>query len=53
MAISHVSLGPIERYLQILWERNGSDLLLTCRCAVAVYYENSRAGHVAAFIGIR
>src|SRR5215470_7853853 len=29
MAISHVSLGPIERYLQILWERNGSDLLLT------------------------
>jgi twitching motility protein PilT len=29
MAISHVSLGPIERYLQVLWERNGSDLLLT------------------------
>jgi twitching motility protein PilT len=29
MAITHVSLGPIERYLQILWERGGSDLLLT------------------------
>jgi twitching motility protein PilT len=29
MAISHVSLGPIERYLNVLWERGGSDLLLT------------------------
>ena len=29
MAITHISLGPIERYLQMLWERNGSDLLLT------------------------
>jgi twitching motility protein PilT len=29
MAITHVSLGPIERYLQVLWERNASDLLLT------------------------
>jgi twitching motility protein PilT len=29
MAITHVSLGPIERYLQMVWERNASDLLLT------------------------
>jgi twitching motility protein PilT len=29
MAITHVSLGPIERYLKVLWEQNGSDLLLT------------------------
>ena len=29
MAMNHVSLGPIERYLQVLRERNGSDLLLT------------------------
>ena len=29
MVTSHVSLGPIERYLQVLWEQNGSDLLLT------------------------
>ena len=29
MAMTHVSLGPIERYLQVLWERNASDLLLT------------------------
>ena len=29
MAMTHVSLGPIERYLQVVWERNGSDLLLT------------------------
>jgi hypothetical protein len=27
--MTHVSLGPIERYLQVLWERNASDLLLT------------------------
>jgi twitching motility protein PilT len=29
MAISHVSLGPIEPYLNVLWERGASDLLLT------------------------
>src|SRR3954453_7150704 len=29
MAVTHISLGPIEQYLQVLWERNGSDLLLT------------------------
>ena len=29
MATTHISLGPIERYLQTLWERDGSDLLLT------------------------
>ena len=29
MTMNHVDLGPIERYLQILWEQNGSDLLLT------------------------
>ncbi|HUP08494.1 MAG TPA: type IV pilus twitching motility protein PilT [Caldimonas sp.] len=29
MAMTHVSLGPIEQYLQVLWDRNGSDLMLT------------------------
>jgi twitching motility protein PilT len=29
MATTHVSLGPIERYLQMVWDRNASDLLLT------------------------
>jgi twitching motility protein PilT len=29
MATNHVSLGPIEQYLQVLWERNASDLLIT------------------------
>jgi len=29
MAISSVSLAPIERYLQALWDKGGSDLLLT------------------------
>src|SRR5262249_9206796 len=29
MTTSHVSLGPIERFLQYMWENNGSDLLLT------------------------
>jgi len=29
MAVTHVSLGPIEQYLKVLWERNGSDLLST------------------------
>jgi twitching motility protein PilT len=29
MAITHVSLGPIEPYLKVLWELGGSDLLLT------------------------
>jgi twitching motility protein PilT len=29
MAIAHVSLGPIERYLQACWDHGGTDLLLT------------------------
>jgi twitching motility protein PilT len=29
MAMAHISLGPIEPYLQTLWDRNGTDLLLT------------------------
>jgi twitching motility protein PilT len=29
MAMMHVSLGPIEAYLQALWDKGGSDLLLT------------------------
>jgi twitching motility protein PilT len=29
MAITHISLGPIERYLQACWDRGGTDLLLT------------------------
>ncbi len=29
MAINAISLAPIDRYLTALWERGGSDLLLT------------------------
>src|SRR2546425_13219254 len=29
MSMSSVSIAPIERYLAALWERGGSDLLIT------------------------
>ena len=29
MSMSGVTLAPIERYLAALWERGGSDLLIT------------------------
>ena len=29
MSLGGVTIAPFERYLEILWERGGSDLLIT------------------------